>query len=130
MATIQHLYSDLDLRFMPTLSTGDVALRYDTQAVIASIRNLLNTNKYERPFQPDVESGIPALLFEPANSITASLIENEITRLINNYEPRATINSLVVTSAPDQNSFNVSLTVFIANQTQPTNINLILQRTR
>jgi phage baseplate assembly protein W len=115
---------------MPTLSTGDVSMRYDTQAVIASIRNLLNTNKYERPFQPEVASGIPSLLFEPANNITATLIENEITRLINNFEPRATINSLFVSAAPDQNSFNITLSVFIGNQTQPSNINLILQRTR
>jgi phage baseplate assembly protein W len=130
MAINKHLYSDLDLRFTPTLSTGDVAMRYDTQSVISSIRNLLNTNKYDRLFQPDISSGINALLFEPLSAITATLIENEILRVIKNHEPRATINSLTVSANPDVNGFNVSLSVFIANQTQPTAINLILTRTR
>lgn len=130
MAINNHIYSDLDLRFIPTLSTGDVSMRYDTQSVIASVKNLLNTNKYDRLFQPDVSSGITALLFEPVTSITATLIENEIVRVINNYEPRVKINSLLVTALPDQNQFNVSLSVFIGNLTQPTSINLILQRTR
>jgi phage baseplate assembly protein W len=130
MATNNHLYSDLDLRFKSIPSTGDVALRYDTQSVIASVRNLLGTRKYERPFQPLVDSQLDNLLFEPVTSITATLIENEIIRVLNNYEPRVTINNVSVTASPDQNSFNVSLSVFIGNATQPTAINLILQRTR
>ena len=125
-----HIYSDLDLNFKPSPTTGDVALRYDTQAVIASIKNLLFTNQYDRLFQPDVGSGLNALLFEPVSTITATLIENEIIRVITNYEPRARINTLYVSARPDQNYFNVSLTVYIGNQTSPTAINLILQRTR
>jgi phage baseplate assembly protein W len=127
---ITHLYSDLDLNFRPALSTGDVALRYDTQAVISSIKNLLFTNPYERLFQPDIGSGLNALLFEPLTSITATLIENEIIRIITNYEPRAQINTLTVVAKPDQNYFIVNLSVYIGNQTSPTAINLLLQRTR
>lgn len=130
MAINNHIYSDLDLRFLPNLSTGDVALRYDTQSVIASVKNLLNTNKYDRKFQPDVSSGLNALLFEPVTNISATLIENEIVRVITNYEPRVTINALNVVATPDRNQFNVSLSVFIGNDTQPTSINLILTRTR
>lgn len=130
MATNKHIYSDLDLRFTPTLSTGDVAKKYDTQAVIASVKNLLNTNKYDRPFQPGISSGLNALLFSPLTNITASLIENEIVRVIRNYEPRVRIYSVSVIADPDKNQYNVSLSVFIANQTQPTAINLILIRTR
>jgi phage baseplate assembly protein W len=130
MANNNHIYSDLDLRFMPTLSTGDVSMRYDAQSVIASIKNLLNTSKYERLFQPDISNDLSTLLFEPVTSITATLIQNEVIRIINNWEPRAKINTVLVSAAPDQNQFNVSLSVFIANQTQPTAINIILQRTR
>lgn len=130
MANNKHLYSDLDLRFNRTLSTGDVSMKYDTQSVIASIKNLLNTNKYDRPFQPDISSGLTALLFEPLSNISATLIENEIVRVINNYEPRAQVYSVLVAADPDKNQYDVYLTVFIANQTQPTAINLILRRTR
>jgi phage baseplate assembly protein W len=125
-----YIYSDLDLTFLPSPATGDVSLKYNEQAVIRSIRNLLSTNLYERPFQPEVGSTLNALLFEPITSITATLIENEIVRMIKNYEPRATISQLNVTARPDSNEFDVSLYVYIGNQTTPTAINLILQRTR
>ena len=130
MARNQHIYADLDLTFMASPVTGDVALKFDEQAVIASIRNLLLTNLNERPFQPDVGSTLNALLFEPNTPITATLIENEVVRVIGNYEPRATVDSVVVTSLPDSNQFTLYLSVYIGNQTTPTAINLLLQRTR
>lgn len=130
MAIDKHIYSDIDLNFKTIYSTGDIALKYDSQAVIRSIHNLLNTNLYERLFQPDLGSTLNTLLFEPVSPLTATLIQNEIVRTITNYEPRAKINTLDVSAAPDSNQFNVYLTVFIGNQTQPTAINLILTRTR
>jgi len=130
MAINNHIYSDIDLTFLRLPSTGDVAMKYDEQAVIRSIRNLLNTNIYDRLFQPDIGSTLNQLLFEPISSLTATLIQNEIIRTITNYEPRATINTISVTAAPDSNQFNVSLSVFVGNQTQPTAFSIILQRTR
>jgi len=130
MAITNHIYSDLDLTFLPSPATGDVSMKYDEQSVIRSIRNLLNTNLYDRLFQPDVGSTLNQLLFEPVTPLTATLIQNEIVRTLTNYEPRARINSLVVSANPDNNQFNVALTVFVGNQTSPTAINLILQRTR
>ena len=91
MATLQKIYSDLDLTFTASPATGDVSISYDEQSVIRSVRNLLMTNYYERPFQPTLGSNLNALLFEPISAITASSIETEITNVINNYEPRATI---------------------------------------
>jgi len=105
-------------------------LRYDDQAVIASVRNLLLTNFYERPFQPNLGSNMSALLFEPATNITSSILSDEIKNVISNFEPRAQISKISVTLAPDNNSFNVYLTFFIGNNTTPTNVNLLLQRSR
>ena len=130
MATNQHIYSDLDLTFLRQPATGDVAMKYDEQAVIRSIRNLLSTNLYEKPFRPDIGSQLNSLLFENVTPITATLIENEIIRMLNNYEPRATINSLNVSAQPDRNQFNVFLSVYIGNQTTPTAFSILLQRTR
>jgi phage baseplate assembly protein W len=130
MAINKHIYSDLDLAFLPSPATGDVSMKYDEQAVIRSVRNLLNTNLYDRLFQPDIGSTLNQLLFEPVSPLTATLIQNEITRTITNYEPRATINSLVVSANPDENQFSVALTIYVGNKTSPTAINLILQRTR
>ena len=128
--TLQKIYSDIDLTFNRQPGKGDLALRYDDQAVISSVRNLLLTNFYERPFQPSVGSNINGLLFENISPVTASIIETEIQNVISNYEPRATINTISVTAAPDSNQFSVSLSVLVGNQTQPTSFSLILQRTR
>jgi phage baseplate assembly protein W len=111
-------------------TTHDVALRYDDQSVVASVRNLLLTNFYERPFQPNVGSNINRLLFEQATPLTAKIISDDITNTIKNYEPRVKINDLQVTLNSDLNSFNVYLSVYIGNNTLPTNISLILQRSR
>jgi phage baseplate assembly protein W len=130
MAYLQKIFTDIDLTFTRQPGKGDIALSYDDTAVIRSIRNLLLTNFNERPFQPLVGSNINALLFEPINSITASVIENEITNVITNFEPRASIDTVVVTALPDKNAFYVRVTVFIGNNTAATAVNLLLERNR
>jgi phage baseplate assembly protein W len=130
MAKLQKIYSDIDLTFNRLPGTNDIALRYDDQAVIASVRNLLLTNFYERPFQPTVGSNIDKLLFEPITSLSAGLISDEIKSVIFNYEPRATIHTITVKPQLDNNAFLVSLQLFIGNNTLPTAVNLLLQRSR
>jgi len=130
MANLQKIYSDLDLTFNRVKGTNDVALRYDEQAVLSSVRNLLLTNFYERLFQPSIGSNIEGLLFEPATDLTASILENEIKTTIKNYEPRITIETLDVISNIDNNSFQVNMTFYVGNKTSPTAVNLILQRSR
>ena len=78
MATLQKIYSDIDFTFIPKPGTGDVALSYDTQAVIRSIRNILSTRVYEKKFDPIFGSNLDALLFELVTPLTAAAINNEI----------------------------------------------------
>ena len=130
MANLQKIYSDLDLTFRRLPVTNDVALSYDDQAVIRSVRNLLLTGFYERPFQPNLGSNLNKLLFEPADQLTSNLIESEVRNVISNFEPRVTINSINVTITPDENSFNLSMTFFVGNNTRATTVTLILQRSR
>jgi hypothetical protein len=130
MATSQKIYADLDLTFNKTPVTKDVAIRYDDQAVISSIRNLLLTNYYDKPFDPNLGSNLSKILFEPATVVTASIIADEIKNVLANYEPRAILNTLDVTLNNDGNGFNVALSVFIGNNTTASNINILLQRSR
>ncbi len=130
MANLQKIYSDLDLTFRRLHVTNDVALSYDDQAVIRSVRNLLLTGFYERPFQPNLGSNLNKLLFEPADQLTSNLIESEVRNVISNFEPRVTINSINVTITPDENSFNLSMTFFVGNNTRATTVTLLLQRSR
>jgi len=130
MPTLQKIYSDLDLTFTRNPVTGDVSISYDEQAVIRSMRNLLLTNFYERLFQPGLGSNVEGYLFEPSTAITASSLETEIRNVIKNYEPRVNLISVKVLSIEDQNAFYVELQFFVGNSTEPTSINLILERSR
>jgi phage baseplate assembly protein W len=130
MATLKKIYSDLDLTFTRVPGKNDVALSYDDTAVIRSVRHLLLTNFYERPFQPKLGSNITKLLFEPVTDITASIIKDDIINTIKNYEPRASINNIQVTADIDNNAFNVYLEFYIGNNSTPTSVNLILERSR
>jgi phage baseplate assembly protein W len=130
MATLSKIYSDIDFTFTKKPVTGDVALSYDDQAVIRSVRNLLSTRNYERPFNPDLGSSLDALLFENISPLVANSIKNEISRMVNNYEPRANIKDVVVNSQPDKNAYNVTLSFYIENATLPTTVTLLLERNR
>ena len=130
MATLKNIYSDLDLTFNRVPVTGDVAMSFDEKAVIRSVRNLLLTNVYDRLFQPQIGSGLNKLLFENVDPLTASLLTTEIKNTITNFEPRAKINTIVVTPSVDQNSYNVSISFFIGNNSTPTAVTLLLQRSR
>ena len=130
MAKLKKIYTDLDLTFNRMPVTNDIALSYDEQAVIRSVRNLLLTNYFEKPFQPNIGSNIDKLLFEPVNSLTAGLIADEIKTVVTNYESRVKIDNITVSPNIDGNSFTASVRFFIGNNTSPTAVNLFLQRSR
>lgn len=128
--TLTKRYADIDFNFTRTPGRNDIALSYDEMAVIRSVRNLLLTKNYERPFQPSLGSRVNQMLFEPIDFLTSQSLRSEIESIITNFEPRAKIDSILVTADPDNNSYNVSLQFFIGNNVEPTAINLILERTR
>lgn len=128
--TLNKLYSDIDFNFTRVPGKNDIALSYDEMAVIRSVRYLLLTKNFERPFQSNIGSRIEHLLFEPISSITASAIKTEIENVINNYEPRVRLTQVTIYEQIDNNAYSVSLEFFIGNNVQPTAINLILERTR
>ena len=130
MATLSKLYSDIAFTFTKNPVTGDVALSYDEQAIIRSVRNLLSTRHYERPFNPDLGSNLDALLFEMVSPLTSLAIQKEIQLTIENYEPRAIVKSIIVNAKPDQNAYDVTLNFYIQNATLPTTVTLLLERNR
>ena len=123
-------FKDLDLNFTIHPVRKDINKTIGPMAVVNSIKNLILTNYYERPFQPDVGSNVRRLLFENLDNITATTLKNEIERTIANYEPRAAVKTINVTADFDKNGFKVYLEFFIVNQTQPVIINFLLERIR
>ena len=70
------------------------------------------------------------MLFENASPLMERTIAREIEDCINNYEPRVTLQYVDVSITPDEQGYNVRLSFFIGNNTTPTPVNLLLQRTR
>lgn len=128
--TLKKIYTDIDFSFTRIPGKNDIALSFDEMAVIRSIRYLLLTRNYERPFQPTIGSQLNALLFEPISTLTANQIRSEIENTIKNHEPRVNLVQVTINEDPDNNAYDVSLEFFIGNNSSPTAINLILERTR
>ena len=111
-------------------SSGDINTKSDVEAVKRSVRQLVLTNKYERPFQPYLYSGIRALLFEPLSPITAFSIKQQITDVIKRYEPRARMLTVSVETDDANNAFKASIYFRVTNEPEPALVNIVLKRLR
>ena len=123
-------FKDLDLNFTSHPIKKDVSMHYNEKAVINSVKNLVSTNFYERPFQPFLGSNIRALLFEPVDSVVAASLERQITETITNHEPRVGIQNITAIPSPDENGYNVRMVFFLVNNPNPVTINFFLERIR
>ena len=123
-------YKDLDLNFAIHPIKKDINKVIGENAVIASLRNLLLTAQFERPFQPYLGGNIKALLFEPLDVITAKNLEVQIKTTIDNFEPRVIVQSVLVKPDFDNNGFIVNLTFRLVNQLNPIQITFFLERVR
>jgi phage baseplate assembly protein W len=123
-------YSDLDLDFIAHPATGDVVRKFGEDAIKRSLRNLVLTNFYEKPFRPGIGSNVTKLLFENATPIVSNLISDAIRNIAMNYEPRIDIRQVSVKFNDSENGYNVSIVFVILNRNEPVNINLFLERIR
>jgi phage baseplate assembly protein W len=123
-------FKDLDLNFTSHPVKKDVSRNYNERAVIGAVKNLVSTNFYEKPFQPEFGAGIRGLLFEPVDSVFGASIERKLSEAILNYEPRVAIESITAIPAPDENGYKVRMVFFIINSPNPVTINFFLERIR
>ena len=123
-------YKDLDLNFTAHPVKKDVTRHYNEKAIINSVKNLVSTNFYERPFRPDIGSGVRNILFEMVDSVSGAALERQISEVIRNFEPRVSIERITAVPAPDQNGYKVELSFFIINLANPITINFFLERIR
>lgn len=123
-------YTDLDAAFTLNPRTRDVAVKIDEAAVRNSIRNLIHTRNYERPFQPSLGCQVHGLLFENLTPLTVSVAERTIFQVLNKYEPRIDIISINVSVGTDDISMNVEVVYRILNTNQPLRFNTTFTRVR
>ena len=106
-----YIYKDLSLYFTPNPVSGDVTMVTDVQDIKRSVRNLVLTNRFEKPFHPEVASHVRDLLFEPFSPVTINLLRNTIETVLENYEPRVTLTDVEVEDPDFQRMDNNELNV-------------------
>ena len=124
------IYSDLDLNFTRNPVTNDIPKVEDVDAVKRSVKNLIQTNFYERPFQPELGSGVRGLLFENFTPITCIFLKRKIEEIIKNYEPRASLQNVTVEDEPDKNRLKVSIYFYVVATNEPVVVTTFLERLR
>ena len=108
-------YKDLDLFFSRKNGTNDIEKITDIEAVKRSVRNLVLTNFYEKPFHPEIGSGIRDMLFENMTPITAVVLARKVEDVIENFEPRARLISVRSLPNLDRNEYEVTIEFFVVN---------------
>ena len=127
---VARTYKDLDLLFNVHPIKKDINKHTAEMAVINSIKNLILTNHYERPFHPEIGSNVSKLLFENLDFVTASSLERDILQTIEIFEPRASVYRVKAIPDYDNNGFTVDMEFTIVNRTEPITITFFLDRVR
>ena len=123
-------FRDIDLDFSRNAVTNDVNIVEDVVAVKRALKNLVQTNFYERPFQPELGCGIRELLFENFTPMTKVFLERKIEEVIVNYEPRVNLQNVAVDDDQDRNRLVVDIYFYVVGVPGPQVVQTFLQRVR
>jgi len=128
--TPKNRFSDLDLSFARNPISHDINILTDEASVKRSLRNLILSNTYDRPFQPELNGNVTAHLFEPMTELTEIRIEKGIRDAISSYEKRVIVQDVVVRGDKDLNSFDITIQFQIRNSQQVSEVQFYLERLR
>ena len=124
------VFKDIPLSFTAHPITGNVKALVNRDAVKQSVKNIVLTNFYERPYNPTFGGDILSQLFENMDPITEYNIAKNIRQALDNYEPRAIIDEIKSDFYEDRNAINVTITFRIKNNAEPISVNVLLDRVR
>lgn len=124
------IYKDLNLGFEQNTATKDIQKIKDIEAVKRSVRNLINTNHYEKPFHPEIGSNLRAMLFELMTPQMNHVISKQVENLINNYEPRCNLVQVFTQPRIDRNGYSVQISFRVQNHPDEVIVESFLERLR
>ena len=124
------IYKDLNLDFQQNTATKDIQKMLDVESVKRSVRNLINTNHYEKPFHPEIGSNLRGLLFENITPQISHYIGKQIEMLIKNYEPRCRLVDVSNRPNLDRHGYSVSISFYVVNTPNPVVVETFLERLR
>lgn len=124
------IYADIDFRFKPHPITGDVTIKYDSDAIRRAVRNIVLTNFYERPFKPSLGSSIRNQLFELDTDRKTRRLARKIQKIIEDFEPRVENVKVLLGDVSDKNEMNVTIFYNIRNSAQQQEMDFTVNRAR
>ena len=124
------IYADLNLSFTKNPATKDVARIFDVQAIKRAVKNIILTNKYEKPFNSDFGCNLRGFLFENITEPLLVIIKDRVAMAIEKYEPRVSVEDVVVKEDIDKNGINIMVSFLINGTEAPVSVSTFLQRVR
>jgi len=109
----QPTYKDIDLNFLVHPVKKDINTLTDADAIVASVRNLVLTNRFETPFNPDEGSDLRRMLFENWSPALDAVIAQLIGQVVQIYEPRVTLTEIDVTFDEDAGGYFIDIRFLI-----------------
>ena len=128
--TSTQIYSDFSVNFDVNPITGDMMKVSGVNSVVQALMNLVQINYYEKPFHPEIGSNARGVLFDPLDPITANVLSKEIQNLIDNFEPRVSINNIIVQADYENNGYRVEIDFEIVSINNTFTVSTFLQRLR
>ena len=124
------IYSDLNLSFTKNPATKDVAKVFDIIAIKRAVKNIILTNRYERPFNPDFGASLRDYLFENLSPPVLIKIKDRVATAIEEFEPRVQVEDVIVREDVEGNGVNITVSFLVIGTTEPITITTFLQRVR
>jgi len=124
-------YRDLDLFFGRKPVSKDINVVTDITNIKRAVRNLVLTNVYEKPFHPEISSGIRGMLFENMTPLTSIVLTKKVEDVIENFEPRVRLMGVSARPNLDRNEYEMTIEFFIKNfPTELITVDVFLERLR
>jgi phage baseplate assembly protein W len=123
-------YRDLDLDFGRNSVTNDVNKLTDIEAVKRSVRNLINTSHFDRPFHPEIGSSVRAMLFELMTPLTALNLQRKVQEVLINFEPRIKLVQIVANPNIDSNAYDLRIYFYVVGSNELVEVQTFLERLR
>ena len=124
----KNAYSDIDIFFTKHPVTNDIVIKKDSDAVKRSLKNIMLTNHYERPFKPNFGANVRNLLFSLNDREIGSRSRELIMNTISALEPR--VKNLAIKVKQKDNDLDVTLFYSIVNGLRQQQINFTVSRVR
>ena len=126
----QEIYRDIPMSFNVHPITGNMKLVANAESIKQSVKNIVLTNFYERPYQPELGGNVLTQLFENMSPITEYNVTQNIRQALENNEPRAIVEDIITTPVEDQNTLRVTIKFSVRNIPEPIEVDVLLERIR